>query len=195
MSLHKTARQMQAEQTKLEIFNAAMRLLETQDFNSITVRDIVREANVSIGSFYNSYRTKLDVFYETYQIADNYFESIVRPNLSQSTAYKKIQFFFEQYAIYNGELTPFALTKVLYNSDNTCFHRPSKHGIFSVLKELINQAKDCGEFQTDQDADAIAQFLLICIRGVVYDWCICDGAYNLTARVNDYVSYLLKIYQ
>ena len=51
--LQKTARQIQAEQTKLQIFEAAMRLLEVQDFETITVRDIVQEAHVSVGSFYN----------------------------------------------------------------------------------------------------------------------------------------------
>ena len=60
--LQKTARQIQAEQTKLQIFEAAMRLLEEQDFETITVRDIVQEAHVSVGSFYNAYHSKLEVF-------------------------------------------------------------------------------------------------------------------------------------
>ena len=58
-------RQQQAEQTKLNIFQAALELLEQTDFESITVRDIVRKAGVSVGSFYNAYSSKLEVFYQT----------------------------------------------------------------------------------------------------------------------------------
>ena len=47
--LQKTARQIQAEQTKLQIFEAAMRLLEEQDFETITVRDIVQQPPGALG--------------------------------------------------------------------------------------------------------------------------------------------------
>ena len=52
--LQKTARQIQAEQTKLQIFEAAMRLLEEQDFETITVRDIVKDLPPLYEAFYAS---------------------------------------------------------------------------------------------------------------------------------------------
>ena len=59
----KTKRQLQAEQTKDRLFNAAVDLLSERDFDDITIRDIVARANVSIGTFYNYYSTKMEVFY------------------------------------------------------------------------------------------------------------------------------------
>ena len=69
----KTRRQLQAEQTKDKLFEAAVSLLAEKDFEQITIRDIVAKAHVSIGTFYNYYSTKMEVFYETYRVADHYF--------------------------------------------------------------------------------------------------------------------------
>lgn len=191
----KTKRQLQAEQTKRHIFRTALNLLDQQDFESITVRDIVREAGVSIGSFYNAYGTKLDVFYETFQVADEYFETTVRPRLTQPAASDRILYFFREYARYNSVETPISLTKILYNPNNPYFRRSSNRGMVPILTELVQQALDGEEFQTDCPADEIAQFLMICIRGVVYDWCLANGSYTLTDRVEEYVRHLLKVYR
>ena len=57
----KTRRQLQAEQTKDKLFEAAVSLLAEKDFEQITIRDIVAKAHVSIGTFYNYYSTKMDL--------------------------------------------------------------------------------------------------------------------------------------
>ena len=195
MEKAKNKRQLQAEQTKRHIFHTALRLLEEQDFESITVRDIVREAGISIGSFYNSYNSKMDVFYETFEIADEFFENTVYPALSQKTATERVLYFFREYARYNSVETPISLTKILYHPNNPYFRRTRATGMMPILTELVRQAVDSGEFQTDRSAEETAQFLMVCIRGVVYDWCLTDGAYSLTERVEDYVRQLLCIFR
>lgn len=189
--IKKNKRQLQAEQTKRQIFEAALHLLEEKDFDAITVRDIVREADVSIGSFYHSYASKLDVFYETYQVADEYFDSEVRSRLTQETAEAKIMGFFEEYAIYNSSRTSLSLTKVLYNPNNPYFHRARDYGMQPMLTELVRQGIESGEFRTEWDAGQIADYLMICSRGVVYDWCLANGGYSLSERLRDYVRMLL----
>lgn len=101
----KTRRQLQAEQTKDKLFEAAVSLLAEKDFEQITIRDIVAKAHVSIGTFYNYYSTKMEVFYETYRVADHYFSEVVAPALTQGTVYERILAFFDYYAHYNSDLT------------------------------------------------------------------------------------------
>lgn len=192
---NKNKRQLQAEQTRLLIFNAAMRLLRQMDFEEITVRDIVREANVSIGSFYNYFKTKLDVFYETYQIADVYFETKVRPKLTQRSAKKRILYFFHEYAHYSADISGLSLTRVLYNSDNTFFHRETGTGMLPILTDLIRHGQESGELTTGKSAAKTASFLMTCVRGIVYDWCISGGAYDLDKRVTEYLPMLLRPFE
>lgn len=190
----KNKRQLQAEQTKIRIFNAAVHLLENRDFTDITIRDIVREADVSIGTFYNYYATKMDVFYETYQIADTYFEETVRPQLTQRHVLDRILFFFDQYATYCSVISGIKMTKLLYNPDNTCFNRHSDVGMISILTVLIQEGLKGGELVSVQQAEEISKFLMIAVRGLVYNWCTYNGSYDLRTELRTFVSNLLQIY-
>lgn len=190
----RTRRQVQAEETKSKLFDAAMRLLDKKDFDSITIRDIVREAEVSIGTFYNYYETKRDVFFETYEIADNYFQNKVYPELMNAPVEERIPLFFDAYSDYNCLVTPLALTKIIYHPDNKNFHRARDYGMLPILVELIDQYKSQSIFHTPDPSQNIANFFMVCLRGVVYDWCTCDGSYDLRETVRQYSKKLLKIY-
>lgn len=189
----KNSRKIQAENTKRKIFDAAMRLLDTHDFDEITIREIVKEAEVSTGSFYHYYTTKLDVFYETYEIADSYFEETVRPSLKEGTALEKIQRFFDEYARYHYEVTPFKLTKILYNPDNTLFHR-KESSMTKLLTELCEEAAASGQFRASLPSRELASHLMICVRGVIYDWCLGKGQEDLLEKVRYHLGFLLDAF-
>lgn len=194
METGKGIRRQQAEETKRHIFRTALRLLEERGFEAIKVRDIVKAAEVSIGTFYHYYNTKLDVFYETYQISDEYFDQQVRPALTQATARERLLCFFDEYAKYSSEVTSLSLTKVLYNSNNHCFNRPADRGMLQVLLEQVRLGVDEGEFPGAESPEDIAQFLMVAVRGLVYHWCTRDGDYPLRPAMAQYVSRLLDAY-
>lgn len=193
---NKTKRQLQAEQTKLKLFNAAVELLAVKDFESITIRDIVTRANVSIGTFYNYYNTKLEVFYETYQVADRYFNEVVAPQLTQPTCTQQVLHFFDCYAYYSSELTDRQMTRLLFSPDNPWFNRPFEGSMVEVLAQVLQRGLDRGEFTSWGDtAQEIASSLMIAVRGLTYHWCTTGEAYSLTAAARWYVSRLLRAYQ
>ena len=191
----KTRRQLQAEQTKDKLFEAAVSLLAEKDFEQITIRDIVAKAHVSIGTFYNYYSTKMEVFYETYRVADHYFSEVVAPALTQGTVYERILAFFDYYAHYNSDLTDMKMTRLLYNTDNPFFNRDPHQGMVGVLIELLREGLEQGELAGGDSADEIAEYLMISVRGLVYNWCTKGGAYNLTAATRRFAVRLLKAYQ
>lgn len=195
MPEEKKTRRQQARETKEHIFNTALKLLNERGFEAIKVRDIVEAAQVSVGSFYNYYSTKLDVFYETYQLADEYFVQTVAPTLAQGSAQERILRFFDEYARYSSELTDISLTKVLYNSDNTCFNRVTERGMHQVLEDQVQYGLDAGELEGGETAQEIAGFLLVAARGLVYNWCTKDGAYSLRPAMARFVARLLRGYR
>lgn len=186
MSEEKLTRKEQARETKQHLFDVALNMLAEKPFEQITVRDIVKEAGVSTGTFYLYYPTKLDVFYETYVIADEYFNTTVRKRVSKlKSTESKIRCFFTEYGAYSSELTSLKLTKLLYNSDNKCFIRNVSGGMHDLLTDIIQEGIDNGFFAED-DAEKTADRLMIIARGRTYDWCIHDGSYNLKkAMVED----------
>ncbi|MCD8324884.1 MAG: TetR/AcrR family transcriptional regulator [Clostridiales bacterium] len=190
----KLSRKQQAEETRLLVFNTALSLLEERDFEEITIRDIVKAAGVSIGTFYNYFSSKLDVYYETYFLADAYFEEEVAPLLTQSTLRERLLFLFDRYAAYSSEITSMSLTKILYNSNNKHFMRQTDTGIIPVLTRTLQQGMDSGELVCEESATEIASFLMIAARGQVYDWCIHDGSYILREAMAGMIGKLLRIY-
>lgn len=192
MDGEKTSRQKQAEKTKRHIFNVALKMLDQRGYDAIKVRDIAEAAGVSVGTFYNYYETKLDVFYETYRLADEYFAHTVAPTLTQPTARERILRLFDEYARYSSEITDISLTKLLYNSDNHCFNRESPEGIVPLLRKQVAFGLERGELRRgDSDPDEIAKFLMIATRGLVYNWCTYNGDYPLREAMEKYVTRLL----
>ena len=190
----KNRRQIQAEQTKDRLFEAAISLLAAKDFEQITIREIVAAAQVSIGTFYKYYSTKMEVFYETYRIADQYFSETVAPSLLQPSAHERILAFFDAYAYYNGDMTDMKMTKLLYNPDNPFFNRSTDSGMLTTLISVIQYGLDRGELVGSDSAEEIAEYLMISIRGLVYNWCTKDGSYDLTAATRKFILRLLKAY-
>ena len=195
MQRENMTRKEQAEKTKKALFESALMLLEQQDYETIKVRDIVRAANVSIGSFYNYYTTKLDVYYETYVLADRFFEETVAPLLTQPTLRERLLFFFDYYARYSSDITSIKLTKLLYNSENKCFNRRSEIGMRPVLIRTLQWGIEQGALRQGSDtAEEIAAFLMNAVHGLVYGWCIEDGAFDLRQAMTRYVDTLLRCF-
>lgn len=186
------SRKEQAEQTRLLVFNTALQLLEGKEFEQITVRDIVKAAGVSIGTFYKYFHSKLDVYYETYEQADDYFADRVAPMLVQPDVCQRVLMYFDQYAAYSCEHTSMTLTKILYNSSNNKFLRQSDHGMQPVLCDVLQKGIEDGQLMPDESAVQLAEFLMVAARGLVYDWCIHDGSYPLRPAMAHYVARLLK---
>ena len=191
---NKSRRQLQSEQTKDRLFHAAMELLAERNFDDITIRDIVARAEVSIGTFYNYYSTKMEVFYEAYRIADHYFAETVAPLLSQGTVLERIMSFFDYYAHYSSDLTDLRMTKLLYNPDNTLFCRDPHQGMVGVLLQIIHKGLDEGALVSGDSAEEIAEYLMVAVRGLVYPLCTPDAPYDLAASTRRFVHRLLAYY-
>ena len=190
----KNRRQLQAEQTKDRLFTAAIALLAEKEFEQITIREIVAAAQVYIGTFYKYYSTKMEVFYETYRIADHYFSQTVAPTLTQESALARILAFFDAYAYYNGDMTDMKMTKLLYNPNNPFFNRRLTSGMPATLISVLRYGLERGEFVSEDSPEEIAEYLMIATRGLVYNWCTKDGSYHLGTAMRKFIQRLLKAY-
>lgn len=190
----KGKRQLQAEQTKDKLFYAADALLAEKDYEDITIRDIISKADVSIGTFYHYFKTKLDVFYETYRVADHYFAEVVAPQLTQPTVREQILTFFDYYAHYSCDQTQPRLVYLLYNARNPHFNRDPHHGMTGVLIAVVQRGLDSGQIRSTDTAEQIATFLMVASRGLVYNWVTMDRSYDLPDMMRWYLERLLMAY-
>ena len=142
------------------------------------------------------FSSKEEIFYDIFKKADEYFESIVAPALESANAgglssYEQVVTYFRYYAHYNLN-RGFANITQLYNTKNKIF---AKKGRFmqELLTQVIARGQTRGDFSGEMTADDATDYLFIVARGVVYDWCIHEGIYDLEQKMESYMKILLRI--
>lgn len=186
-----TKRKLQAQKTKEKIYQTSVELMERKGLSNITVEEICKAAGVSVGSFYNCFKTKNDILNEIYVIADDYFLDHVAKEISSGSAKDKIVEFFCFYADYNVH-RGLDFVKHLYNTSNTMFIKKGRH-MQTVLQNIIEEGQKIGEIPTDMLPEQIVEYLFVAARGIIYDWCLHNGQYDLVEFTRSYVRRLVRV--
>lgn len=187
-----TSRQKQAIKTRNEIYKTAIILMEKYGFNNITIEDICKKAGVSVGTYYHYFKSKNDIFFEIYKRSDDYFEQVVAQNLNEDNAKDQIMLYFHYYAKYNI-ISGFDIIKLLYNSNNKFFIEKGRY-MQNLLNKIVDEGQKKSEITTEYSAEYIVEFLFISSRGLVYDWCLHDGDYDIEEKMADYIEKLIKVF-
>jgi len=180
-----TKRQQQAIETKNIIYNAAIELMDAEGFDNITIADISEKAGVSVGSFYHYFKSKHDILAEIFHKGDEYFLENVKGKLKSRTSRDKILEFFEHYARFNV-LTTVETASQLYNPKVKFFIEKNRPMI-SLIEEIIQEGVDSGQLITHWDVWELVRMLIIFSRGIVFDWSLHDGDYDLEETMNSYM--------
>lgn len=185
-----TNRQIQAQQTKDKVYQVAIHLFETKGFENITVDEICKVANVSTGTFYNVFKTKYEILDRIFELADIYFTEHVQEKLIGLSYQESILLFFDYYADYSLE-RGLTFTKQLFGVKNNLFAKDNRPMLI-VLRNVIQTALDKKQLKSDLSSDDLVQYLFVCVRGIVYDWCLRDGKFDLKSRIHEYVNRLIQ---
>ncbi|GAA0076497.1 TetR/AcrR family transcriptional regulator [Clostridium sp. CTA-5] len=188
-----TKRQIQAINTKNKIYNTATKLMQKEGYDSITIQNICEKAGVSVGSFYHYFESKNDILIELYKKADDFFYDNVKDKLSSKNALDKIIEYFGYYAEYNQN-TGIDMMKQLYNSNNKMFITKGRN-MQTILDEIIREGQEKNEIINEMTPQYITRYIFVLMRGVVYDWCLHDGEYNLKQEMNNTLKQLITIFK
>jgi AcrR family transcriptional regulator len=186
-----TNRQIQALNTHEKIYRTAVELIEKNGFQHITVEEICKAANVSIGSFYNYFKSKNEILDRVFKLADDYFLNVVAVNIKGKSAQERIIDFFLYYANYNVE-RGIDFVKQLYTFKSNLFTTKGRH-MQAVLQAIIEEGQKTGELSTQMTPEETVRFLFISVRGIVYDWCLHDGQYDLPEHITKHLTLLVKV--
>jgi AcrR family transcriptional regulator len=145
-----------------------------------------------VGAFYHYFKSKNDIFFEIYQEADRYFEEHVAVELQAPPGLPRILEYFAHYAGY-CQRVGLDTVKSLYNPDNKLFIKYDRF-MLQLLKQVVSDAQTRQLLSTTLDAQQITEYLLIAARGIVCDWCLHDGHYDLNDAMQRYITRLLPIF-
>jgi AcrR family transcriptional regulator len=187
----KTKRQEQARETKNRIYASAIELMEQQGFDNITIADISEKAGVSVGAFYHYFSSKNDILAEIFHRADEYFSTQVVHSLSQeANVPEQIVKYFDYYAKFNL-MSGVETTQQLFNPKIKFFIMEDRP-MFEILLALILKGQEKNEIRGNIDAKELVRYLFVMARGLVFDWSLHNGEYDLEARMHKYIDNLVS---
>jgi AcrR family transcriptional regulator len=185
-----TKRQIQAQNTQDIIYKTAIEMMEEKGFQNLKVEEICKTAGVSIGSFYNCFKSKNDILNEVFRQIDEYFKNSVIDELKSGSSIDRIKIYFEIYADYNVD-RGIEFVKQLYGVRNNLFITKGRY-LQAILRDIIEDGQEAGEITRSMTSDEIVEYLFIAIRGVIYHWCLYDGQFDLINEVSVYINRLVK---
>ena len=187
----KVSKQAPLPETKQRIYDAAVKILKEQDFAHFTVSNVCKQANVSNGSFFYHFKTKDELL--TYYTYDNFAEFRRRHGFNAAVkdlGYgEKLITFYCYWADYMEKMglaffSDFYHTKN-YALDVRRWNQREPVSIWNYPGECLTAAKAEGIIKDEVTVDHAAEVLGSLAKGVAFDWCLSEGAFNMRERIRE----------
>ncbi len=185
-----TKRKERAIETKNRIYSAAIDLMDRKGFEKLTIVDISKKAGVSVGAFYHYFKSKNDILAEIFRKIDEYFSTHVISSLNKKSIPDRIIEYFDYYAKFNLS-SGVEMTQQLFNPKIKFFIKKDRP-MLTILQDLIRKGQEKKEIRSDMDPEELTRFLFVLARGVVFEWSLYEGRYDLEATMHKYIKTLVS---
>lgn len=184
------SRALQAQKTKEKIYKTSIKLFKSKGFDNVTIQEIAKSANISVGLFYNYYKSKNDILYQRFIIADEIFDKFIKNGIEGATIKERIKsymLFYIDFVINQ----PYDFIKILYNNNNTLFIKEGR-AMQTLLDPIIEEGFEKEELTVDMEVSEINEYLYQAMRGLIFHWCLHNGDFDLHQRAEKYLDLLIK---
>lgn len=194
-----TKRERQSEENKRKIVDCAMRLFAKHGYDNVSIDDIAKAANSSKGSYYNYFRSKDELFVFYSQALDSkcmdFYENLINdPYLKTHNGLQKfylMSIFILQTMSSNGdEFARISDMRLLRDGIDFRDIDSTKSNRYMLLNDFINMGKSDGSIRKDLSSDEIINSLHQYFNGIMYEWEISRGAFNIIEKF----AYIIEFY-
>lgn len=169
--------------TKGKIVSAAWQLFYQQGYDDTTIEEIVEVSGTSKGSFYHYFEGKDALLSSLSYLFDEKYEELVEtmdPNLSPID--KLIYLNQELFLMIENTVSIDLLCQLFSSQLVTKGDRhllDTNRTYYKLLRQITLDGKQQGLFRDDLSINDITKAYAMFERGLMYDWCICNGNYSL----------------
>ena len=185
--------------TRGRIISAAWKLFYEQGYENTTVEDIVFESETSKGSFYHYFEGKDALLGTLAYVFDEKYEQLKGEMDPALSAMDKLVFLNrELFAMIEDSVSLDLLTRLLATQ---LLARGEKHLLdrnrtyFRLLRQIISDGQKSGQLRSDCTVNEILKAYALWERALLYDWCLSDGGYSLTAYTEKNTPMFLESYR
>jgi AcrR family transcriptional regulator len=191
-NLPKTSRAARAVKTKNKLLKSAIKLIDKYGYEEVTIEDISKQAGVSVGAFYHYYKSKTDILEELFKQIDQYFKQNEPKILSCKNAGESLSQFFQCYVVFHTS-RGLDHTRNILRTQSSSFNDRSRY-MFMLLTKIVTDAQETGVFTRTYAAEKIVDHFLLVMRGLLFDWVVESGRYDLSERVAENIEITKQIF-
>lgn len=189
-----TSRDRKALETRQRIFDTAFEMITEHGIDGVTIEDICKRSGVAKSLFYHYFKSKADIVIESYKIVDEKYVAGMGKLPRGAHAWERIVFtvtFQARYAQEKGV----KFVRQIYKSQidrGTTFFISRDRPFYRFIEDAVIDGQDQGVIAKDLPPQALTNFFLSTSRGIIYDWCLHDGTYDLEKVMKDSFQILFK---
>lgn len=181
---HLTERQKQSLSTKFKITEEAINLFRIKGYDNVTIQDICKASNISVGAFYYHFESKKEIVSRCYLELDHMVEKNFKKAKFKNNI-DKILFIYSNGCEILENLGFVFVSNVYRNilSDNISYVVNPDRYIISQVKICIDDAFNANELKETMSSTDLSLTLVRACRGIIFDWCLHQGSYCLKETV------------
>ncbi len=169
--------------TRGRIVNAAWKLFYEQGYEHTTVEEIIDLSNTSKGSFYHYFDGKDALLSTLSDLFDDKYEALEEVMPPDMPAMEKLLFLNRELFETIENTVPIELLSQLFATQLVTSGEKHlldhKRTYYRLLRRIIAQGQAEGQLSKARSVNELSKLYALCERGLMYDWCLCGGDYNL----------------
>lgn len=182
------------ESKRSRIVRAAWDLFRRQGFSETTIQDVVKKAQVSMEDFYDNFSAKEDLEDTLGDLFDQKYAELMVSMDPKLSHYDRLLYLNQELFGLIEEKVPFNLVSHLYvnmgKERQNLLNRDRFY--YKLIPQIIEEGQKTGEFITSDTSENLAADYASLERGMIYDWCVQGGNYNLKERSRHLLPLYLK---
>ena len=169
--------------TKGKIVSAAWQLFYRQGYDDTTIDEIVETSGTSRGSFYHYFEGKDALLSSLSYLFDEKYEELMETmDMSLSPIEKLIFLNQELFGMIENTVSVDLLCQLFSSQLITKGERHllnTNRTYYKLLRQITIEGQEQGYFKENLSVNDITKAYAMFERGLMYDWCICNGDYSL----------------
>ena len=169
--------------TKGKIVSAAWQLFYRQGYDDTTIDEIVEASGTSRGSFYHYFEGKDALLSSLSYLFDEKYEELTETmDMSLSPIDKLIFLNQELFGMIENTVSVDLLCQLFSSQLVTKGERHllnTNRTYYKLLRQITVEGQEQGYFKENLSVNDITKAYAMFERGLMYDWCLCNGDYSL----------------
>lgn len=182
--------------TKNKIALAAWKLFNENGYEATTVEEIIEAAGTSRGTFYHYYDGKDALIASMVFVLDEEYEKIYQKMNDSWNSFEKLMYLDIEMCRFIENKFSADMTSQIFGSQLTV--RGSKsllarnRSFYRIIRKILDEGQSNGEISSKFTVNEILNNYAILERGIIYDWCMCNGEYNLSPYARQVMPLYMK---